>query len=316
MIKHYIISLDLSETDKIKYQGYTDIIKDILDLFKDSHKLLKIGNSYVCKSDFEVIMGCYKGMNIKYNDKDNYVIPSKFRELIAKKMGWSKDMTYNTSEDRLLAKWNPNNIKIMADQYMDIVRKRQKLFSYNKTKSKAVYDILLEFKTKTIILNEDLQMADFIEQDINQKFGRTVAFSLHSKSVSKQIGNPIDGEIIMLDDNSAPRKFGKATLAKHIKSTYKDDDFFVVICGKSIASEIKDIEFNQCICTSGNTLPFKDIKYNTQIINNHTKLFTLVFDIEGNYFSIDYKALNKRLKEETEISDIVWLNSITDIKHI
>lgn len=319
MIKQYVVPIDLRASDITKFTGLTDIIRNTLDFFKDSYKYVTLNKKPVCNNDFEVILACNAGRTVIYDGSTYRLTAQKFRELLAKAVGWNPHIAYNSPKKHLLD-WNPYNLKVLASKAMDIIRERNKLFVYNKAKSDAVFEILMNFKVKTIILNGSNEMAEYTANHINQQYGSFVAYTAHSNTKSSAVGK-YGTNLPVVDANGKIVKYGMTRLAKYVKKVFEKESFVVLVVGKSIPKEfqepeyLENIEFEQCISTYGDTKPFDNIRYFSHPITE-TKMFNVVFNSIPNYFSNDLKQLNKRLETESKISNITWLNSLSDIRHI
>jgi len=247
------IKLDLTDEDKEKYIKHSNIMNEVFDIFKDSHKRLVYNDGrYIFNSDFEVIMACYSGKKI-----DNvYVKSHDVREALSQAMGYNTTLKLDTEYNKNIDKyWNPINIKNNVTKYYTAMQQRNVIHNYNEVKLKAVLELYLIYKDKNIItFNGSIDMADAITDSVNNTISKIKAVSYHSKIKSKYITDFITGKILTTKAGK-PKKFSAIKQLDHIKQGFKYK-FYNMLNTVNAVDEGFDLDIlDMVITTSGSTNP-------------------------------------------------------------
>lgn len=216
----YNISLDMTDEDKSKYIEYSNDIKSVLEIFKDTYKRLTYTNGdTIFKNDFDLILACYSGRKIQETYVKSYLI----RETLSITMGFNDNLDLdNTYYKRIFDYWSPVAIKNNVTKFYNAMRKRNVIHNINEVKIKAVLDLYIAYynKNNIITFNESIVMADYITDSINNIANKEIAVSYHSKIPSRYIKDFVTNEIITTKAGK-PKKFSAIKQLEFIKQGFK-----------------------------------------------------------------------------------------------
>ena len=279
-IVQYNIPLYFSTSDEHKYNIYSDKIGYILNLFKDSYKLIKMGSTYVFKNDFDLILSCYRVTTKIVDDKEYKINPKNIIKLLAKRKGWYDGMDLNKGNNYdINTFWNPNAIYQNVSNFFIYTRNRNDIVANSSTKYNAILRILEQFPFKTIIYNEGLKLTDLIRDELNAVSRnvrhKDIAYSLYY-NISKVTFYDENTRDLVQTQKGKLKTFGKKGVIDKIIEELVKGNVEVLSVGKVLEKELKDIKyFDQMICTSGNTDPFRYNLFNSS--SDTVKVFNLYF---------------------------------------
>jgi len=334
----YNLAVNLSDTDKVKYEKFSEPIKETLELFKTTDKLFVDGqNNPIFNSSFDVITGCLYGKNTKYGRID----ADALRRLLARKQGWSSDLDmnieYNAQRDLY---WNPNNIYDRVKKFMNQVRNRHEILINNVPKMKQVIEIFNKYTEPTICFNESTSFADRLCDEINSLFNtekqenwlKDIATVYHSKAkrvlIDSETGNPITYK-------GGSRKgqikiFGEASIKADAIAGMASGRYYFISTVKSLSEGFSLPKLSQVITTGGDTNPTRYKQQNgrgktldffnpekvTRIINIYIDDFDSLITKDKNELPIRIMSRDKSkliARQSDSKHTIIWVNSVDEI---
>lgn len=312
----YNFRLDLSEEDKIRYIKYSNYMFETLDLFKGIHNKVLYNNQKLFESDFDVVYACFTGKKIPHG----FVEGSKFRDMVADVMGWSRDLDLDTEYgSQRNVYWNPNAIYDRCKAFTRIVRERNNILTDNDVKLNAVLDIIKHNPVPSIIFNESI---DFVVK-IADALGKD-AIAYHSRIESRPIWDDKMEDWIRYKTGAKqgePKKFSKDFIKTEFLEGIILGKYKYLICAKALDEGVTIPNLEQVIITAGSTNPIQQGQRSargcTIDINNpnkQTKIINLYFDDihleSGKIIKSRDKA--KLLERQTEnVIDIISLDEIS-----
>lgn len=301
--REYNILLTLPDEDKIRYEGFTAPIREILALFRGTHREFRIGNSndYLCKSDYEVITGCYTGINTRdVLGKSLHFKADDVRRLIAARKGWNQQLDLGDElSSQIDLYWNPTSIENNARKFMDMVRRRNELLINHEIKLKAVVEIFKKNPVNTICFNESTDFADLIAFTINKEFDtdKQPAVVYHSNISSRSLINPETGEYYTTAKGEI-KTFGKTTLRNLALAGLQDGTYKFLSTAKALDEGVSVPSLRQVITTAGSANPtqYKQRSARGKTVdiydtNKITNIFNLCFN---NFISSDGSLVTSR----------------------
>ncbi len=310
--KEYNIKLDMTLNDKLKYIEYSSIIKEVLDIFKDTYKRIYNSNTntLLFKTDFDVIIACYRGT--KYGNQ--YIKSQYVRETLSNKMGYniSLDLT-NDYNNRINTYWNPDNIRQNVSRFYNAMNDRNTIHNFNEVKLKAVLDlyiVLKKFNKKFITFSESIDMADSITNAINSINDKDTAISYHSKLKSKPLLDFNTNEYITFK-NGKVRSFSATKQLEYIIEGFNINKYTVLNTVNAVNEGFNLEILDTVITTSGTTNPIqysqrsargKRIDYYNP--NKITIIINLYFD-DFTYNGIFYKSRDKSKLQTRQNNNII-----------
>jgi superfamily II DNA or RNA helicase len=297
----YNLGLDFTKDDELKYIRYSNIIREHLEIFKNSHKRLKFNNIEIFKSDFDVIYGCYTGKKLPHA----FIEGKVFREQLAKEMGWSLNLDLSTDYGRQRdLYWNPNKIYDNAKQFQFIVKQRNELMGNNDIKLKTIVDIVNKYNIPTIVFSESI---DFVTKVADTLGSNAIAY--HSNIESRPIWDFDNNDWFRYKSGEKKgeiKKFGKDSIKKETIEGMISGKYKYLITAKALDEGLTIPNLELVIIAFGSTNPIqqgqRSARGSTIDINNkfkQTKIFNLYFkDIITISDSGDIKFINSRDKQK------------------
>ena len=326
----YNLKLELSPEDKDKYAKFSEPIKEILECFRNAHKLFPEG---LFKDHYDLVQSCYSGKKVMQASdgvsKYAYIKASVIRTTLAEKKGWNHDLNLSNEYNRMIEdNWNPDVIKEHAEMFNDYVRKRNDILTYNKVKLNAVIELFKRFPVTTICFNESTDFSDLISNAINEitvaTHNKVMAASYHS-NIKSQPMKDADGNIITYksgDKKGQPKLFGIKSIRNAIIENIKNKNLLFLSTARALDEglDIPNIEF--VITTAGTTNPIQYTQRNargkTVDIYNPDKVTTIV-NLYFDNFILDGKQVNSRdlsklqYRQEKAHTKPIYISSIDEI---
>ena len=308
----YNIPVPLTTKEKVKYGIYSEFITQTLDLFKSKYKVINEGTNLL-SDDLDLIYSCYTGK--KYKGK--YISGEIFRELIAKHMGWNRDLDLsNTSNRERDIYWNPNNLYERCKQFKQYVSRRNELLINNENKLELLLYICQQSPVPTIIFNESTEFVNIIADKLGNK-----AIPYHSKIKSRPLIGE-DGEIIKSKTGN-PKMFGSIRLKKAAIEGINSGKYLYLVTVKSLDEGLDLPILEQVIITAGSANPLQQLQRSARgktidgnNVNKLTRIFNLYIDDYINNFGHLVRSRDKRKlieRQRNYTHSVKWINSINDI---
>jgi superfamily II DNA or RNA helicase len=301
--REYNILLDLPLEDKIRYEGFTTPIKEIMAIFKNSYREFRIGNStdYLCKNDYDVLMGCYAGVRSRdMLGKSIYFKAEDVRHVLASRKGWHQQLDLdNELSNQIDVYWNPTSIENYAKKFIDMVRRRNELLINHDVKLAAVVEIFKKNPTNTICFNESTDFADLIVDTINKQYSvnNPPAVVYHSNISSRSLVNPLTGELYRTAKGEI-KIFGKTTLRNLTLEGLRNGTYKFLCTAKALDEGVSVPSLRQVITTAGsaNPIQYKQRSARGKTIDSYdpnkiTNIFNLCFN---DFIGSDGKLVNSR----------------------
>jgi superfamily II DNA or RNA helicase len=326
----YNIACELTDEDKIRYDKFTVLISETLNLFKGLSKhIIKQDGEPLFKDDYNVIQSCKSGLKTKdVLGKPLYIPAKHIRQTIAIYREWTPtlDITTEFGKERD-DYWNPENIKVRVTNFTDFVRHRNDIIINNKVKLNKVLDIINAFPNKTICFNESTDFADDIATALNDNAHRQIATVYHSNITSRPIWDDRLDDYFRYGKSSAKKGqvklFGKDTL-KSVAIQGLIDNTFKVLCTAKALDEGLDIPtIEQVITTAGTANPIqyeqrkgRGLRLDIYNPNKVTKIFNLYFEDFINPRGEITKSRDKQkliAKQRERSSNVVWITELSEI---
>jgi len=329
--REYNILLDLPDEDKLRYEGFTAPIREILNLFKGTHKEFRIGNStdYLCKTDYDVIQGCYSGINTRDQlGKSIHFKADDVRRLIAARRGWNQQIDLGDElSNQIDLYWNPTSIETNAKKFMDMVRRRNDLLINHHIKLRAVVEIFKKNPVNTICFNESTDFADVIAYTINTELADQgmLAVVYHSNISSRSLIDPITGDYYKTGKGEI-KTFGKTTLRNLALSGLQDGTYKFLCTAKALDEGVSVPSLRQVITTAGSANPtqYKQRSARGKTVdiydtNKITNIFNLCFNdfigSEGNI--INNRDLQKlTIRQQNNAITPIVINGLSELNSL
>ena len=315
----YNLAIELDEHDKIRYDKYSELIHETLEMFAGLHKI--INNEFkdkVFDSEFGLVISAFTGYNYKNkNGYSTFIKPTIIRNMIASLMGWSRDMPLNNDYNKKInSLWNPDNIFERAKKFKDFVRQRNDILIHNRPKINAVISILKRNSVPTICFNESIGMvtdlADYFSKD---------GIPFHSAIESRYVINPETG-VPYTYKNGEPKKLGKASLKKLAIEGIKNGIYKYLFTAQSLNEGLTIENIEQVITTGGscnsNTHGQRVARGKTYNYMNPNKTCIII-----NLYIDDFKIGDKEVKSRDKQKLIqrqrdsenvpIWVTDISEI---
>lgn len=269
----YNVELELSEEDREKYDKYSELIKEINVIFD---------------GEMWLIQAASKGLN----GKNAYT----FREELAIKAGWSKDLDLSLDHDiRVNKAFHPDVIGAKAMNFMEFTRNRGEILTNNPIKLNAIKVLLLNIKIQVMIFNKSNTFANSINTEIVNVMG------FHGNLMSTTLMNP-NGEVILNKSGAKagqPKRFGVTSLKRLALAKFNKRAIVALSCGNSVDKMLDVSNVSAIVFTSPKC---HKIEHFVSKARNTVKFGfsdTPVVPIVNLYFkdTIESKALYNRQKD-------------------
>ncbi len=308
----YNLSVEFTEDDKLRYISYTAPIREILQVFKDSHKLFQ-----VFKNDYEVLTACYAGKK----GNNGFVKPKDVCRELSTRKGWNKELDLDYGNNSVIEEhWNPETIYQRAMDFNTLVRNRNDLIINNNTKLDIILEIYKKFKDKTIIsFNESTDFATTITQYINSIGGKAIVY--HSNIKSQPLIDPSTGKFITTKAGKV-KIFGQTSLKNNAIEGIKNGDFTFLATARALDEGMSIPNIEVVICSGGTVNPMqyaqRSARGKTVDIYNPNKLTRIINLYFDDFYyedkKIDCRDKQKLIKRQQENQSIIkWIKNIDEI---
>lgn len=308
----YNIPVPLTNKEKIQYAKFSKYISETLELFKNKYKSVNQGTNLL-DGDLDLIYSCYLGKK----HKGRYIPGDAFRELVAKLMGWDRnlDLSIPANRDRDIY-WNPNNIYERCKEFKMFVSRRNEILINNENKLELLLYICKQNPVPTIIFNESTEFVNIIADKLGKQ-----AIPYHSKIKSRPLFDE-DGNIVKYKTGKV-KMFGATRLKNEAIEGIKSGKYLYLVTVKSLDEGLDLPMLEQVIITAGSANPLQQLQrsargksINGEDSNKLTKIFNLYIDDYFDDFSQLIKSRDKSKlmeRQKNYTHSVKWLNSINDI---
>ncbi|MBD5584378.1 MAG: hypothetical protein HDQ88_04800 [Clostridia bacterium] len=321
----YNVGLEFTSEEKNVYRSLTENITNTISIFKgktkminhDFKKLTKCSTDLIA-DDFALITACARGLNWVNNltDKAEHIHSELVRNMLANIMGWKEDLDLSNDYNKQLDMyWKPDNIKARAESFIEAVAKRQALYSNNKSKRAAIDYIVEHLNTKAIVLNQDTNIADYIET-----IPECMCYykNMNSRMCYDENGVPYKyGSGAKKGD---PKLFGPIGIKKECIKNFTGDRCKVIATNEVAHSDFDIAGLNLIVCTAPYCKPFYTVGDNKNQSPYINKVSVIIWLYMQDFVldSDEYKTSKEKEKlinsQESAKCDIVWVNSLADVK--
>lgn len=326
----YNILLQLSATDKARYERFSKPITETLQLFKQVYPLLKReNNELIFENEFHLVQSCHSGFKtVSLEGHDIYVTYDRLCNTIASLQGWhiNLDISIPVNEE-LHQIWSPKAIHDRAKMFMDYIARRNEILIDNPIKLQLIGDIVSRNTVTTICFNESTKFADSVTEYINARFvGRIIATCYHSKIDSRTMIDPETGEYFRFttgDRKGLPKILGKESIKRIVIEGVRRGYYKFLSTARALDEGLDIPNIEQVICTGGTTNPLtyqqRTARGKTIDIYNPykiTRIFNLVFDDFTNSEGELIKSRDKTkllLRQKQSGSLVKWVTSLDEI---
>lgn len=318
----YNVSVNISDSDKIKLKSLTDNIDEKSLNFKNIYKKVNEVFKYdIFKSDFELIQSCFSGKQLYVESKPyKFITPDDMRIIVAALMGFKKDaIIVNDYIKQIQTFWHPDNIYEMSKSYIKAVKARNDYLKYNVSKVNAVLELSNYITKPTIIYNDSIEMIDHLSSAIKRP-----NVKYHSQMESVYIKDKSTGDYIRYtsgEKEGQPKVFGKTYLKKLALTSIKDGSSLFLITGRSLNESLDLPNIEYIICTAGDTSPTtydqRVARGKTIDVNNKNKkciiinLFIDDFIINGIF--VKSRDKEKLMIRQNNVKNVIWLENLSDL---
>lgn len=321
----YNVGIDFTSDEKRIYEQLTETISGTINVFKNKAKSInytfkKLTGCTIdlIEDDFALIYACFRGVQYtnSLNEKVEHVSSEVIRNMLADNMGWTKDLDlsndYNKQVDMY---WNPEHILIRTKAFKEAVDKRLSLFNTCENKKKAINYIIKNQFCKSIFLNKDNSISDYIES-----IDGAMAWykGISSRYCYDEFGQPY--LYTVGNKKGEPKVFGEQGIKKKATENF-DSGRIKAIATSTTASNCFDVEgLTTIVCTHPYCNPFEVVsdKNTRQPYTNmpHIIIWLYMRDFTLNLKDfISSKEKDKLIKAQSNILyDIIWVNDIEDVK--
>lgn len=309
----YNVPVKFSEEEQDKYANYSHFITETLNLFKDKYHCVNSSSAgvVIVNNDLDFIYACYAGK--KYKGK--YIKATVFREVLARTMGWSRDLDLSNEDNRVIeVRWNPNNILERAKRFKTIVEHRNELINCNNSKLEAVIKLLEMNSVPTIIFNESTEFVNLIATELGEE-----AIAYHSNIKSRPVIDKSTGEFKRYSTGKII-KFGAARLKEEAIEGMKAGRYKYLVTARALDEGLNLPMLKQVIITAGSSNPLQQIQRSgrgKRVYGNKVARIVNIYlddyhDANGNLIrSRDkIKLITRQRKYDHTVS---WVQDITDI---
>lgn len=288
--REYNVLLQLPEEDRIRYEHFTEPIREILAIFRNSKDLFKVNNSRssIFNSDYDVIQACHIGTTVRDPlGKPIRLRADDIRRTLARFKGWHQQLDLsNELGNQIDLYWNPTAIEVNAKKFIDMVRRRNEILIFHPVKLEAVLEIFRKNPVNTICFNESTDFADLIANKINEEVAPNpnVAVVYHSNISSRALINPDTGNYYTKKDGEV-KIFGKTSLKNMALDGLHNGTYKFLSTAKALDEGISIPSLRQVITTAGTANPtqYKQRSARGKTVdiydpNKITNIFNLCFD--------------------------------------
>lgn len=305
----YNVPLDLTAEDREDYIVYSNVINNVLDIFKGCDKLITDGyGNQLFDSGFDVMMGCRTGRKIG----KTYIESDKIRENLAINKGFVEGMdTSNAYNKMIYDNWNPNAIKANVNKFHIAMTARNRIHNTNEIKLKAVLDIYNKLKDNVfIIFNESIEFANIISDSINNKYNIDKAVAYHSEVPSRPLIDFITKDYFKYvtgEREGEPKIFSRKKQLHYIMEMMKINRYNVISTVNTLDESLDIPNIDTVITTSGtiNPMQYSQRSARGKTINIYNpKKVTIIINLyfKGfNYKGEDDEILFKASRDETKL---------------
>lgn len=255
----YNVPLSLSDQDKEDYIKYSNIIKNILNIFKDTHKLIVDASDKVLFSnDLEVIQACRTGHHFSGFD---YVHSGNFREILAINKGYHDGLNEESQYDKnIIDNWHPDNIKINADKFNYALMGRNEIHNNNEVKLRTILKLYEKIRNNTtLIFNESIKFANITRDAIVNTFNATNEVVVyHSDIPSAPLINIITNDYFRYStgiNKDSPKIFSKSKQLDYISELLRIGKYKTLITVNTVNEGLNIPKIDIIISVSGTINP-------------------------------------------------------------
>lgn len=327
----YNLPVQLDNEDKIRYNKYTQLISETLEIFKGVSNGVNavFGNRKIFKSDFDLVLSCFLGQSYKQtNGFKTFIKRDVIAKIVAECQGWSKDLDVSTEYGKKVNfYWNPDNIIERAKTFKSYVTNRNDILIFNRPKINAVISILKRNPVPTICFNESIQMVD----ELNNLYPKD-SIAYHSAIESRYVWDKTTNDIYRTKAGE-PKKIGKIGLKKLAIEGMKNGTYNKLFTAKALNEGLTIENIEQVITTGGSVNPqthenrvargktydYANPNKICTIINLYVDDFTLDIGLDSDDKTSILKTVKSRDKiklmerqKDSEYSPI-WVSDINEI---
>jgi superfamily II DNA or RNA helicase len=299
------LGLDLSETERTKYDNYSGIIDKELPKFNT-------GSGY--KQALNNAQYCLSGRFLAGKKLKAYDCAAE----IARIHGWSKSLDLSNPVHRQInSLWNPGKIIGHAKILMDAIKCRRDLVCESDIKVNTVLEIVKRFNNrKTICFSESTKFANDVSLLLNETFGNNYSVVYHSALLSKPMKDE-NGEWIKYKTGNKQgeiKLFSNRTLKNLAISKIKSGQARFISTGKALDQgfDVTDIQIG--ITASGTSNPTQHKQRSGRVVRLDDSYTGNVLIINL-YFknTVDERWLNERQKSSE--TPIYWIDDVSQINY-
>lgn len=326
----YNLLLELSATDKAKYERYSKPITETLALFKPLLTMLVREEGIpIFEDEFSLIQACHSGFKtLNLRGATTWITYDRLCNSIASMLGWHVNLDISVPINNDLHKvWSPIAIHSRAKLFIDYVRRRNDILINNQSKLNVIGEIISKNMVSTICFNESTKFADSVADYINARFHPIYqAACYHSKIDSRTVIDPSTGDYFKFttgDRKGLPKILGKESIKRIVIEGAKAGYYKFISTAKALDEGVDIPIIEQVICTAGTTNP---LTYQQRIArgktidiynpNKLTKIINLVFDDFVNSEGETIKSRDKTkliLRQRQSGATVRWVNSVNEI---
>ncbi len=308
----YNIPVQLGKKDRVRYEKYSKLISETLNLFKGKTPYINKGVELV-KSDMDLIYACYSGKRAF----GKYIPGEAFRMPLVRAMGWSQDMDLSKeSAKQINHYWNPNNLYERCKEFKHFVQNRNEILINNEEKLEAVLRLVENNTEPTIIYNSSIDFVNTIAGAIGNK-----AIQYHSKMKSAPVYDPDTGDFIR-QKNGKVKVFGATRMKTKAIEGIKSGKYLYLVTVKSLDEGLDIPELEKVIITAGSANPIQQIQRSARgkTISGNKEKITKIYNLYIEDFISDFGELVKS-RDKTKLIErqknykhsVKWLTSIDDL---
>jgi len=312
----YNIPVSLTAEEKIKYIKFSKPIQETMELFRGKARQLDPKHQAV-RDDLDLIYSCYSGKKIR---NVGYIHGERFRNGLAKLMGWSNNMDLTTEYNQQREQyWSPNNLYERCKQFKQFVERRNELLINNENKLKIIQEIIETNDVPTIIFNESTEFVNTIADELGDK-----AIPYHSNIKSRPMIDKETGQVIKFKTGKV-KMFGPVTLKNMAIEGIKSGEYKYLVTAKALDEGLNLPELEQVIITAGSSNPIQQLQRSGRAkaidennLSKITRIFNLYIDdfIDETGETIKSRDKSKLVERQKSYSHPVkWINDLSELDH-
>lgn len=290
-ISNYVefnIPIQLTEEEELRYLGYSNIISNTLDKYRNLYRSITYNDLPVFSDDLDLLFSLV--INKQLNKFVTLDKESIAKAIIAK---------MNNPEY-----WTIDIITKEASDFRKAINNRNLMLTSSEGKLDAVLELYSKLQLPTICFNEFIPFTDKVAHIINSNFG-DIAISYHSKVESKPLINPDTKDYyryVSGERKGEPKLFSKSKQLEYTIELFRHGLVKVLSCVKSLNEGITIPEIECIITTSGsmNPIQYKQRTGRGKTLFRDDKV-TRIYNIYYDNFIINGKEIVSRDKTKLQL---------------